>query len=353
MKGKRFLAVALSAAMVLGNGTMAFADDYNKGHAQGSGEVQYVAVGDVFSVVLPTNTTSTFNYLLDPEGLIAKTNADRYDNKSFEPNQTVYFQNSNDAAYNYSSRSNKLTVINKSTQDVNLTLDVNIEDAENIVMATSSDALRIVGGDSNFYMAVEYFIDNHNTATSSNAKAITTDGVKIETVVPVSENAYEVRWNKITKQYEKQLASPANASWYGNFTFNLTGACRTDNTAALTGLRENAPNIDIIWSVDDFTNTSEIPSVTETTYKMNGNVQLIIPVDLGSDQFAATDITSIKWIEKNRELLGAAETPAYFKEGIIRIAKSTQNAMIQEGGATIKITFNNSISTTLDITLVK
>ena len=69
MKRKQIVAMALSMSMAAGSSMMAFAADLN-GADEGTGEVQYVEKSDVFNVVLPTDAGSTFDYLLDPEGLI-------------------------------------------------------------------------------------------------------------------------------------------------------------------------------------------------------------------------------------------------------------------------------------------
>ena len=92
MNYKKLLAASLTATMVLGNAVVAFAAD-QEGGSTGEGETQYVEENDVFDVVFPTteDNATTFNYLLDPAGLIKITSGDRYTGKTFDDNKTVYF----------------------------------------------------------------------------------------------------------------------------------------------------------------------------------------------------------------------------------------------------------------------
>ena len=89
---KKILAAALATTMVMGSSMAVFAAD-QEGGASGEGETQYVEENDVFNVVFPTvaEGATTFNYLLDPNGLIAETDGDRYTGKVFDDDKSVYF----------------------------------------------------------------------------------------------------------------------------------------------------------------------------------------------------------------------------------------------------------------------
>ena len=73
---KRFLAVSLAATMVMGSSVTVFAADEG-GSTSGSGSVDIVEATDIFQVELPTvpENDTTFNYILDPTGVIAETDA--------------------------------------------------------------------------------------------------------------------------------------------------------------------------------------------------------------------------------------------------------------------------------------
>lgn len=264
MRRKRLIALVLSAAMVAGNSAVAFAADMEGGE-QGKGEVQYVATSDVFSVVLPTEkasgTASTFDYLLDPDGLIAatKTQTDKRYTGEFEDGKTLYFKHAAQVnGKDYTDTSDELKVINKSTQGVVLTVTAKVAAADGVTM-DADGTFSAAAGAGNLYLAL---VGKVSGETNDTIKALTADGVTASVTIPADENAYAVTWNATAKQYEKALTSAAAAAGYSGFkdyTFKLTGACKA-NDASLLALKENPPKIDLTWSVKDFTVTG--PQIT-------------------------------------------------------------------------------------------
>lgn len=266
MKGKQILALTLSAAMVVGSSLTVFAED-QKGSDQGTGEIQYVETGDVFNVVLPTDAGTTFDYLLDPDGLIAKTGGSRYSGKTFDDGKTVYFLHASKvdgtiggtagtSNCDYSDTSDEIKVINKSTGAVDLTVTAKIAEADGVKMDADGTFNGAEAG--NLYLAL---VGNNGTADEK--KAIDTAGVELTANIEADNNAYETAWEvdseDATKgKYVKKLTTAAQAADYTGFktyTFKLTGACKANDTA-LTALKENAPKIDLTWSVKDFTENS-------------------------------------------------------------------------------------------------
>ena len=89
-KFSKVLAAVLAATMVMGSGVVASAAE---GSGEGSGSLDVVEATDVFSVVLPTDAGTQFDYILDPTGIIAQTDAAKYASASFIPAKTMYFRN--------------------------------------------------------------------------------------------------------------------------------------------------------------------------------------------------------------------------------------------------------------------
>lgn len=248
--------------MILGSASVALADDMEQ-EASGTGSVEYVAKGDVFDVVFPTVSDGTFNYILDPDGLIAQTGGDKYSGKTFESGKSLYFLRSTASnatpANNYMNTSDEITVVNKSTQDIDLTVTAKVAAVDGIEMATSSNAFRSDGPA--LYLAVSGKGSADATATE---KAITTDGIALSPTIAADTDAYEVVWNATTNQYEKDKTTAAQADNYAGFksyTFQLTGAC--NNHAGWSSLEGQAPSVDLVWSVKDF--TVKGPKVTLST----------------------------------------------------------------------------------------
>lgn len=304
MKGKRLLALALSAAMVTGSSVTVFAAD-EKGGEQGKGELQYVATSDVFRVVLPVEkaegAASTFDYIIDPDGLIAATKdqTDKRYTGTFEAGKTVYFKHATAVGGNdYTDTSDELTVTNKSTQDVVLTVTAKVAEADGVTM-DADGTFSAATGAGNLYMALKGKVSGETNDTTT---VITAEGVKVDVTIPKDPSAYEVKWNATAKQYEKALTAAASATDgsytdFKTYTFKLTGACKA-NDAALLALKENPPKVDLTWSVKDFTVTA--PTTVTGTRITNGSgaqvyntsAALATRLKSGSVQFLFDNVTN-------------------------------------------------------------
>ncbi len=76
---RKILAGVLATSMVLGNSAVVFADE--GGSTKGSGKVEGQVKQEVFSVVLPTESsyTGVFDYTIDPMKLITNADSAKYD----------------------------------------------------------------------------------------------------------------------------------------------------------------------------------------------------------------------------------------------------------------------------------
>lgn len=267
---KRLLAVGLAAAMLMGSSAVAFAAD-QEGSSSGEGETQFISKSDVFDVVLPTvaEDATTFDYLLDPEGLIAETEGDRYTGKVFDDDKTVYFLRSSqvdgtvkgaDGKVDYTDKSDEIKVVNKSTEAVDLKVSAKVTEVPSeITMAASN---RFSGTDAELYLALL-----GTDGTTPTEKAISADGVELAVNIPADAAAYEVKWNAAAGAYEKQLTDAAKEADYTGFksySFQLTGVCNTTEGTNWSGLTDKAPKVDLTWSVKDFTVTGPQITVSST-----------------------------------------------------------------------------------------
>lgn len=354
MKGKRFLALVLSFAMVAGSGLTVFAAD-KEGSEEASGEVQYLEKSDIFDVVLPTDAGTTFDYLLDPEGLIKKTNGGRYSGKAFDDDKTVYFLHAakvdgivggtaGTANCDYTDTSDAITVTNKSTKAVDVKVTAKISAADGVTMAT---APAMSGDGENFYMAIV----GKNDTDADETKAITTAGVELTGSIAADPNAYEVRWN--TNKYEKVLTAAAQATGYTGFksyTFKLTGACKA-NDISLTALKENPPKITLTWSVKDFTvPENSAPSIATRSYSVTTNTAFDIPVSLGTGNLAAQGVSSVLLKgQTDLELLNGSGTFATYADGKISLTAATATYIVNNPTVTLDVTFDDTTGTKVSI----
>ncbi len=96
----------------------------------------------VFQVILPVGTDDVFDFIMDPQQLITKTEAAAYEGSRFEEGATLFFRHSDKSAEEtYSSSSDALTIINKggAPVEVELTASVVPDSLGGIVMTDDRD----------------------------------------------------------------------------------------------------------------------------------------------------------------------------------------------------------------------
>lgn len=76
--------------------------------------------------VIYDSASSPFNFIMDPQGLICRTDAARYGGEDFESDATLYFKNA-EGEYDYSHQSDWITVINRSSVPVIVTIEAEVE----------------------------------------------------------------------------------------------------------------------------------------------------------------------------------------------------------------------------------
>lgn len=256
MNYKRILAVGLAASMVMGSSVVAFAAE---GTGTGSGSLDVVEKSDVFQVELPTDSGTTFNYILDPTGVIKETNAAKYEGATFAENATVFFANAattEGGATSYSATSDAIKAVNKSTMDVQIKVKASVAAASGITMS-STDTFDSADTTAGLYLALK---DND---TNNADTAITTSGVELTSTIAALDDAYETKY--VDGKYVKQLK--ADATGFEEYSFQLTGTCNPNGK--WTGLTETPPEVNVVWSIADPTVTG--PQITLST---NGKINI-------------------------------------------------------------------------------
>ncbi|HCT91824.1 MAG TPA: hypothetical protein DF613_10680 [Lachnospiraceae bacterium] len=86
-------------------------------------------------VILPTNTENIFDFILDPQQLIEETGAVTYNGEKFEPGASLFFKRSDGGVEeDYSSSSDKITIINKGSAAVDVVLTAKMSSLDGIAM---------------------------------------------------------------------------------------------------------------------------------------------------------------------------------------------------------------------------
>ncbi len=214
---------------------------------------------DVFQVELPTDSGTTFNYILDPTGVIKETNAAKYEGATFAENATVFFANAattEGGATSYSATSDAIKAVNKSTMDVQIKVKASVAAASGITMS-STDTFDSADTTAGLYLALK---DND---TNNADTAITTSGVELTSTIAALDDAYETKY--VDGKYVKQLK--ADATGFEEYSFQLTGTCNPNGK--WTGLTETPPEVNVVWSIADPTVTG--PQITLST---NGKINI-------------------------------------------------------------------------------
>lgn len=178
---------------------------------------------DVVFLELPTiveGETSVFDFILDPQELLYKTDAVRFGGGTVEEGATLLFQNS-EGQYDFSRYSDQLTVTNQSTVPVRLTVSACISDLGELQVVGSDDFAD--SGDCSFYMAV---VDSQG-----NVRPISADG-------------------------EVSISLEMHAD-FDRYSFGLVGACNPNANWLNVSVH---PVVTVTWRVEPLTAGQEAAS---------------------------------------------------------------------------------------------
>lgn len=200
---------------------------------------------DVFKVILPTipEDDTTFDYILDPQGLIELTDAKKYggtDEVAFEHDKTLYFKTSRteDGRPVYDNVSNALTVTNMSSREVKITVKATIANSESITMSENS-TFDADDTSTSIYLALT---DGTNTIP------ITSDAAVLNAVINAPEDAYETVWDGEKNVYElTNTAKKEDYDGFQKYSFWLTGACNAN--ADWSNVEGQIPEVFVVWEV--------------------------------------------------------------------------------------------------------
>lgn len=342
---KKLMALALSASMLMGSSMVALAADSEEGSATGTGSVEGSVSTDVFSVVVPTVESSTFGFILDPEGLIEKTEQAHYTGKTFEEGATLFFVRADeDAAYNYTSSSDKVSVTNKSTMAVSVSLKAEVALGENGSGITMTSDNTFAGDTAaSIYLAL---------TDGANTKAIDAEeGASLtSSIAAAPAEAYEYSYSS-DGGYSYKIKDDEGLTDinFPEYSFYLTGAA--NSAGDWSELTAATPSVTVTWTIEPTENAA--PSIATTTYTLEEGSDLEIAVNLGSGEAAATGISSITY--KNTS--GATRTldTNYYtlNNGTLTFDASVRELLTAAGVTTRTFTliFDDASSTTVDVTL--
>ena len=194
---------------------------------------------EIISVDLPTvGDESPFDFYIDPQGLLYDTGAVRHGGGVVEEGAYLLFHNHDDGEYDFSGRSDRLKVTNRSTVPVNITITAKISDLGDLRM--DQDGSFEDENDCAIYLAI---VDDEG-----NERVLSEDGevsVEVELSSAPSE-AYTFRYDESTDTYEYVYQNYEDIS-FDSYSFGLRGECNAN--ADWSGISAS-PRLMVTWSVD-------------------------------------------------------------------------------------------------------
>ena len=324
---------------------------------EGDGSFEGTVEKVKYNIILPTQpaeTTTMYDFILDPQGLIAATSATKYSGATFEADKYLFFKNLDG---NYTDASDALTAYNLSTEDVKLTVTGTITDAGDVgfVDATAGFTenatrpeiqLAIIDGEETASKAQYFATANGATTATYTADIDGLDDAKFAITYNTSKAKYEWDYNTTTASAIEAVTDGNYASINPGASFKLIGAIANDSTGEVWENYTATPKVSVVWSMAD-PNASAAPSVTLTDNEVEANeTALVIPFDLGKGAAAAESVSSIAYTLPS----GGTGT---FRSGFTidnnAITFDSAKSGVLTAGSTLTITFNTGDAITVTV----
>lgn len=194
---------------------------------------------EIISVDLPTvGDESPFDFYIDPQGLLYDTGAVRYGGGVVEEGTYLLFHNHDDGEYDFSGRSDRLSVTNRSTVPVNIKITAKISDLGDLRM--DQDGSFEDEDDCAIYLSI---VDDEG-----NERVLSEDGeVSVEVMLnSAPSEAYTFRYDESTDTYEYVYQNDEDIS-FDSYSFGLRGECNAN--ADWSGISVS-PRVMVTWSVE-------------------------------------------------------------------------------------------------------
>lgn len=196
---------------------------------------------NIVSMEMPVVTegeTSPFNFILDPQGLLYETNATHYGGGMVEEGASLLFHN-NSGSYSFSRYSDRLTVANRSTVPVTVTVSASVSNLDGIGLVENDD---FSGNETpSIYLAIVDDEGNVQPLSKDRENSISW----IMQAAP--ENAYVFKVNETDQIYECVLSGNPETIGFDTYSFGLLGSCNLNADWKNVSVH---PIVTIQWHVD-------------------------------------------------------------------------------------------------------
>lgn len=237
---KKSAAIVLTASMMVGSTMTAFAavgtSDGN-GTYEG-GEMKYPTL----SVTLPTIPDKTYDYIADPNGLIAATENAKYAGATFAEDAKGIFFLTDSTKKEYTAKSNAQTLTNENAQDIDVTIKLAQKTAgDTSIEYANSDTFAEDDKTNKLYLAITD--DNTDAAKRQTAALSATTVATLTTKVAGVPENYEGKYTE-GSGYGYVKKTDGLTDW-NECSYIMTGAL---NENATWGDDLTFPSITVTWS---------------------------------------------------------------------------------------------------------
>lgn len=315
---RRIIAATMAATMVLGSTLVVCAEDADvsdpeaaNANVEAEGQLEAFVSKDVFKIVLPTVTAEDLKFAMDPQGLLYIADDSTYKTEK----GAVYFVE-NDAD---KTASPEIVVKNKSSFDVDVTLDFDVKLADGITLVDKATALTDATVPSLYLSVISDVEDAEATTIGEKTKVVDTlEDIEYTFDVKTEATAGYVQGNVITTNYYGYIPADSDAS--NDITYVISGSC--DSTADWSNIKDATSSVDITWKVDKH---SDLKPTVESGISGDGTKYYYTPT------VKATSVISIEVYDVTTgEKLGDVPTSAASisaTTGNVAITKSNINAV--------------------------
>lgn len=323
MKGfKRFTAIALSAAMIIGSCFTVMADNSIVGE---EGKLEGYVNKKIFSVNVPTNDAESLKMIVDPQGLIKDTHAAAYadlDESAFESNATVFFKRSvlrggETASMNH--LSDTISSANIGTLSANVTYTAEITGAEGITFVSADSALSGNTPSMRVYFKDEASVEEDTNLMLDNSKVTGTVSTSVNALdksyFSASYNALDGYTYKLTEATSSNaIANAAKAAFHFVAAANAEG-----DWSAVKSMK---PKLTLTWKFEEKKDGEAAAVSLTTTYDSNDRMyKTTLPA-------AIADVSSITSFKVDGKTVDSSNYTLNSGKTIVRTTKDGLKAAL-------------------------
>ena len=262
---------------------------------------------DVINVQLPLlGQTSPFDFLIDPQNLLYATDAAKYGGGKVEEGAGLLFRNT-EGEYMFSSKSDRLTIVNRSNVPVRLSIRASVKSSDGIEFVDSYSQLE--GETPSIFMAL---------ADDDGIRSVITGygEASIDVVLEAApEGTYSFEWNEEQQKYDYKVTN--EDAEFDSFSFCVVGDCNKEGK--WLGLSAN-PQVSFSWNTEAVTPEKE--KITAEEQQLLDEIDSMVREYLEMDEEKEEELTQ----EEARE--GKILELRY--QELLKLANDDYNALFEE-----------------------